>query len=341
MARSTNSGSAWADISGATSSSYTTSSVTAAMSGYKYRCKITNSVGSVTSNAVTLTVNVIEPILMKETTQNTSTNFYVLGASRYTGNFDLTSVKRDTNILTITILDTSTDTIPANYVASWDVSRDNNGSVTAWLVQDTVNTTMYHMYIGAEDGVKAMSGYYLFYNYSQCTNMYLDKLNTSIVTDMSYMFYGCSKLTSLDVSNFDTSLVTSMYMMFYNCYSLTGLELSNFNTSNVTSMSYMFGSCSKVTSLDLSNFNTSKTTSMTCMFQNCSGLTKLYLGDNFDRINGSSMFSGTTKLTTIISTRTTPMTIGTGDNGLKTSNTKAVIYVPNATVETNYEEDSS
>jgi hypothetical protein len=54
---STNGGSTYANISGATSSSYTKTSTTTAMTGYKYRCYVSNSCPSnVTSNAATLTV---------------------------------------------------------------------------------------------------------------------------------------------------------------------------------------------------------------------------------------------------------------------------------------------
>jgi glucose/arabinose dehydrogenase len=50
-----------ANISGATSASYTTPPVTAADNGATFRCTVTNSVGSVTSNAATLTVSANQP----------------------------------------------------------------------------------------------------------------------------------------------------------------------------------------------------------------------------------------------------------------------------------------
>lgn len=50
------SGSGWSEISFATSASYTTSATTTDMSGYQYRCKVTNSQGTDTSTAATLTV---------------------------------------------------------------------------------------------------------------------------------------------------------------------------------------------------------------------------------------------------------------------------------------------
>ena len=54
---STNGGSIWSDIGGATSASYTTPATTTAMNGYRYRAMFTNSVGTANSNAAILTVN--------------------------------------------------------------------------------------------------------------------------------------------------------------------------------------------------------------------------------------------------------------------------------------------
>lgn len=52
-----NSSGNWADISGATDVTYTTGATTTSMSGYQYRCVVSNSAGSVTSEVATLTVN--------------------------------------------------------------------------------------------------------------------------------------------------------------------------------------------------------------------------------------------------------------------------------------------
>ena len=55
--QSINSGSNWTDISGANAATYTTAATTTSMSGYQYRCVVSNSAGSVTSEVATLTVN--------------------------------------------------------------------------------------------------------------------------------------------------------------------------------------------------------------------------------------------------------------------------------------------
>ena len=50
-------GTDWTDISGANSDTYTTEAATTDMNGRQYRCKVSNSAGSVTSDAAILTVN--------------------------------------------------------------------------------------------------------------------------------------------------------------------------------------------------------------------------------------------------------------------------------------------
>ena len=55
--QSTDSGQSWTDIDGATDATYTTEATTTSMNGYQYRCVVSNSAGSITSDAVSLTVN--------------------------------------------------------------------------------------------------------------------------------------------------------------------------------------------------------------------------------------------------------------------------------------------
>lgn len=95
----------------------------------------------------------------------------------------------------------------------------------------------------------------MFFNCESLTELNLDNINTSNVTDMSGMFSGCSGLTLLDVSNFDTAKVTTMCDMFSSCTRLTSLDLSNFDTSKVTDMAFMFYECTGLTSLDLRSFD--------------------------------------------------------------------------------------
>ena len=55
--QSTDNGNSWTNIDSATSDTYTTGKTTMDMSGTQYRCVVSNSAGSVTSNVATLTVN--------------------------------------------------------------------------------------------------------------------------------------------------------------------------------------------------------------------------------------------------------------------------------------------
>ena len=57
--QSADNGTNWNKISGATSNSYTTDAATLEMNNYQYQCVVSNSAGSVTSNAATLTVTAL------------------------------------------------------------------------------------------------------------------------------------------------------------------------------------------------------------------------------------------------------------------------------------------
>jgi hypothetical protein len=54
--QSTNGGSTWHNITGATSTSYTIIATTVSQNGYRYRAVFTNSAGSATTDSATLTV---------------------------------------------------------------------------------------------------------------------------------------------------------------------------------------------------------------------------------------------------------------------------------------------
>ena len=115
--QSINSGSNWMDISGANAATYTTAATTTSMNGYQYRCVVSNSAGSVTSDAATLTVNAatvpVTGVMLSETE-----------LSLYTGN---------TAPLTATVQPSDA----TNKAVTWNTSDntvatvDENGTVTA------------------------------------------------------------------------------------------------------------------------------------------------------------------------------------------------------------------
>jgi len=76
-------GGAYANINGATSTSYTTSTTTVLNSGTQYECVVTNASGSLTSSAATLTVNPT-PVAPSITTQPVSTTVTAPAAATFT-----------------------------------------------------------------------------------------------------------------------------------------------------------------------------------------------------------------------------------------------------------------
>ena len=222
--------------------------------------------------------------------------------------------------------------IPSEAVQSWDVSERQDGSVMAWIVNDTENAGYYKLYIGGDGGVVANpNSSTLFANFKQTKTIDLSNLDTSYVTDMNYMFDGMShlenitfgekfdtsnvtnmnqmfatwdgvsQLKTINLSSFKTSKVTNMSGMFAGLTELTELDLSNFDTSSVTNMGQMFEGLSKITELDLSNFDTSNVTSMSAMFNKCSSLKALDLSNfNTKKVTTMvNMFLNTTNLQTI------------------------------------------
>ena len=116
---------------------------------------------------------------------------------------------------------------------------------------------------------KALYGVLTASNISTYKNriVYLPKIDTSSVTNMSDMFYNCYSLTAIPM--LDTSSVTNMNRMFNNCYSLTAIPM--LDTSSVTNMNSMFYRCYSLTSIPM--LDTSSVTNMSDMFYSCTSLT--------------------------------------------------------------------
>lgn len=178
---------------------------------------------------------------------------------------------------------------------SWDVSREGNGKVKAWV--ETVGKKL-ELHIAAKDGVRAPENCRnLFAGYTTATVIdFGGCFETSGAVDMSGMFRGCGVEGVLDLSGFQTSGVRDMSEMFADMSSLETVDLSSFDTSGVTDMSGMFrGYCG--TSLDISGFDTSAVTDMGELFAE-STLTELDL-QNFNTAEVtcmSGMFRGCSKL---------------------------------------------
>ena len=231
------------------------------------------------------------------------------------------------NIVSITFL--NNNNVPENAVESWNVSEDKEkGTVKAWVVPNSSDSSKYDLYIGAKGKVIANenSGY-VFYDFRGVKEISFDNnYDTSNATNMTNLFRNCTSLTEIDLSSFDTSNVTNMSNlftmwenqnldnnlqkiifgsnfntskvttmrgMFTNCNKLIELDLSMFDTSNVTDMYNMFCECNSLEYLDVSNFNTNKVTNMEGMFQGCMSLTTLDVStfDTSNVTNMTAMFS--------------------------------------------------
>lgn len=202
-----------------------------------------------------------------------------------TSNFLNTTLTRNT-IETLTITDDNL--VSTDALGSFDVSRNNDGTVMLWYTKGT-SDNLYNVYIGAEGGkVYITNCYYLFSYLTSVTKMDFTYFDTSESTWMESMFKYCTSVKKLDLSMFDTSKVTYMSSMFDHCDALTSLNVSGFNTSKVTNMTSMFNNCQSLESIDLSSFNTSKITSMYHMFFDCNSLENIDLS-NFDTSNVTSM----------------------------------------------------
>ena len=118
--------------------------------------------------------------------------------------------------------------------------------------------------------------------------VYLPKIDTSGVTDMSNMFKTCYSLVS--IPRLDTANVTDMTSMFSYCYFLTSIP--QLDTSSVTSMSYMFNSCRSLVSIP--QLDTANVTSMTSMFSYCSSLVSIPQLDTSKVTDMTSMFDSCT-----------------------------------------------
>lgn len=151
---------------------------------------------------------------------------------------------------------------------------------------------------------KITSMEYMFYNCKNITNIDLNNLNASLITNIhsafekcaeldkiaglnklfsygkikniSCLFSNCSKMKYLDISNLNTKNITNMKGLFNKCDNLVAINgLEKLNTTNAKDMSYMFSGCSKLKEIDISTFNTINLSNMSCMFKDCTELLEI------------------------------------------------------------------
>ena len=262
-----------------------------------YKITYTLSYNGLPIDAVTRTINVTHVKATNRLMERES-ELRIIGLDRFcqsinNSNFLLPSER----VKTITIHNSLS--IPNDAYLSWDVSANSDGSVMAWLIN---NSGGYDLHIGANGNILLPeNSTSLFADYRDMVSITgIEYLDTCEVTNMKEMFYECEKLGNLDLNSFDTSNVTNMDGMFAVCQNMTSLNVSTFDTSKVTDMNAMFDLCAKLTYLDLTHFDTSKVTNMNGMFYSC-GLTSLDVThfDTSSVTNMGSMFGTCNDLTSL------------------------------------------
>ena len=224
----------------------------------------------------------------------------------YGSNFNNRMNDYKNSILTVNVLDDIN--IPENVYKIFDVSKNQDGTVKAWLIMNSENADMYDLYIGGEEGVEIENCTNMFRDFSKCTNINIEYLYTEKVQFFDGMFNGDTKLLELIVSpTLVTSKATSLRYMFYLCVQLKSIDTSQWDTSNVTDMFGTFRMCQNIEFFDLSNFDTSKVLYTDYLFQYCQKLKTIYVSNkwNNDKVTSSEgMFQGCSALKGAISFNT-------------------------------------
>ena len=214
------------------------------------------------------------------------------------------------SILTVTVIDNMN--VPENAYRVFDVSKEQNETVKAWLVENAENSGMYDLYIGGNEGVEIRNCRNMCRDVSKCTDINLEYLCTEKVNVFEYMFYFDGNLLEINAPNLVNSSAINMRYMFYCCTKLKSIDTSNWDTSNVTDMFGTFRMCQSITSLDLSNWDTQKVTAMDYLFQYCQKLKTIYVSDkwNNDKVNSDEcMFQACSSLVGAISFDSTKTTV--------------------------------
>ena len=214
-------------------------------------------------------------------------------------------------IISISFIDN--DDVPANAVATWDLSEAKDKSITGWIVESTSNTGCYNMYIGSDNRIKAnIDSSYWFWHLDNLFTINFDNYDTSDVVNMSYMFAGYDDKIdygvpiSNSIKNYNKpgyldendeyeyeTLTGYRPVASYNCSNITDIDFSNWNTASAQNMSHMFEGMCYNTRLDLSSFNTSRVTDMSYMFLYNYSVEELILTgwDTSNVTNMAGMFS--------------------------------------------------
>lgn len=183
--------------------------------------------------------------------------------------------------------------IPDNCQQSWDVSKNGDGSVMAWIVnKGNIDNPSYKLTIAANGNIIIESGARLFANFTKVIKINLSAFDTSKTKSLESFCQYCEKLEYIDITSFDTSQVINMTALFDGCEQLKGIDLSSFSTLEVTSMKAMFRNCKSIESIDVSNFNMDKVTCIDEMFVWCDNLKTTYSKENWNDKSNIVKYNG-------------------------------------------------
>lgn len=173
---------------------------------------------------------------------------------------------------------------------------------TAWSAFDFTGATTFEKassYTSGGTEIQTSSSTSPVYLWKTGTDAYWysDATTTKLPEDCSYLFSG-SEFTDIDLNGLDSSEVTNMAYMFFGCSDLNSVDFTGIDTSSVERMDNMFDGCSSLETVDLSGFDFSglgTSVGAQQMFMDCSQLTTIYVSAGTDLTGcnvGESMFDG-------------------------------------------------
>lgn len=135
--------------------------------------------------------------------------------------------------------------------------------------------------------------------FSKCRNLKriygIESINTGNASDFEGMF-NCTGIEEIDISSWDLSKAENMSFMFYKCNSLINFFANNSSSKMLKNMYSMFGYCSELKTVKMNNWNVAKAWEFTSMFQKCQNLISAEMnGWNSppeNKINLNEMFEG-------------------------------------------------
>ena len=170
----------------------------------------------------------------------------------------------------------------------FDVSKEQDGSVMAWVD----NTT--EMYIGGKGGIIAdQSLNTMFSYYTSVESITFKKvLDTKDSTSAYNMFLSCENMVETDVDNLDTGKIQYFQFMFANCLDIRELDISSWNVESAENMSGMFANDKSLQNVYLGTKHAEKVKTFENMYKDCGNLSHLDLSYFYtrDAVNYKGMF---------------------------------------------------